>query len=100
MPALVRWMIECGGAGTGLDQRKAAVDAEDADSGVESIGVEAVSRDDGNRDVVDESHAGSRVDDVRVAAAADVHVLLAAARSGNGRVGQLQHCGHAGQRLA
>ena len=51
---------ECGGAGTGLDQRKAAVGAEDADSGVESVGVEAVPRDDGDRDVVDETHAGTQ----------------------------------------
>ena len=64
VPALLRWIISAAVAGAGLDQRKTAVGAEDADGGVESVGVEAVPGNDGDRDVVDETHPGRGVDDV------------------------------------
>ena len=43
VPALVRSMMSAAAVGTGLDQRQAAVGAEDADGGVESVGLETVS---------------------------------------------------------
>ena len=98
VPALVRWMMSAAAPGRDSTSARPRVGAEHADCGVEPVGVEAVPCDDGDRDVVDETHPGRRVDDVGVAAPVDVHVLLAVAGCRDRRVGQLQHRGDADDR--
>ena len=81
----------------GFNQRQAAISADKAHRGVETIGIEPVTRDHRDGDVVDQTHARRRINDVRVPPAVDVEVLLAWTGCRNCRSRQLEHARHISQ---
>src|SRR5450432_29918 len=74
-----------------FNQRQPALRAEHAHGGGEPIGIHTAARHNGYADRPGEGHRRGRVDDVGIAAPADIEVLLLVARGGDGAVRKFQH---------
>ncbi len=73
-----------------LDEFKPALTAHDADRGVQAVGDEAVAGDDGNAARPHKPQASLGIDDVRIALAANVNMLVGITGRGDASVAEQQ----------
>src|SRR5438128_958102 len=78
---------ECGDAVEGFDDGQAALGAEDAQASIERVGGGAAWGDDRHAAAAGQAETGLRIDDVRIAFAADLDVLLGVAGGRDAGVG-------------